>query len=184
MRIIVNCDASQLLSRPQVTRVANAIRPHRYTVGKSPEGVSMTCAPEIRRLARHRTGIGRRTRATAVAVMLCVTSACDRDAAENGALWGRDSPAAKCVVCHSLGKNGPFRVAPNLWGIVGDAKARDRDWYSYSPGLLALGGTWTRTELDRFLENPAALAPGTRMKLRVTDADERQRIIDFLAEQQ
>lgn len=95
--------------------------------------------------------------------------------------WGKASAAARCVVCHSLEKNGPFRVAPNLWNIVGAPKGRDRAWYSYSPGLLALGGTWTPEELDRFLENPARFAPGTRMNIRVTDAAERAEIIELLA---
>lgn len=125
-----------------------------------------------------------RGRIMLLAAMLCLTTACGRDDPERTALWGRDSPAAQCVVCHSLEKDGPFRVAPNLWGIVGAPKARDRDWYSYSPGLSALGGTWTRAELDRFLANPTAFAPGTRMNIRVPDPDSRRRIIDFLAEQQ
>lgn len=119
-----------------------------------------------------------------LAAILGITTACGPDGPERGDLWGKDSPAAQCVVCHSLEKDGPFRVAPNLWGIVGAPKARDREWYSYSPGLAALGGTWTRAELDRFLANPAAFAPGTRMNIRVPDAELRQRIIDFLDEQQ
>ena len=135
---------------------------------------------------------GRMTRATnrrigtigVFAVVLWATVACSPDDPQRTALWGKDSPAARCVVCHSLEKDGPFRVAPNLWGIIGAPKARDRDWYSYSPGLVALGGTWSREELDRFLANPAAFAPGSRMNIRVTDAAERQRIIDFLAQQQ
>ena len=40
--------------------------------------------------------------------------------------WGLDSAAGRCVVCHSLEKGGEFRVAPNLWDIVGAEKARER----------------------------------------------------------
>lgn len=140
---------------------------------------------ETRRNGAPRAMTGWRWCRIAVLVLLLLASgACSREDPERGALWGKDSPASTCVVCHSLEKDGPFRVAPNLWSIVGAPKARDRDWYSYSPGLIALGGTWTRGELDRFLENPAAFAPGTRMNIRIRDAGERQRIIDFLAEQQ
>jgi cytochrome c2 len=94
--------------------------------------------------------------------------------------WGSDSAAGRCVVCHSLEKGGPFRVAPNLWNIVGSEKARDRDWYAYSPSLIKMGGTWTEEELDRFLENASAFAPGSTKSIRVTDPAERQAIIDFL----
>jgi len=94
--------------------------------------------------------------------------------------WGLDSPAGRCVVCHSLERSGAFRVAPNLWGIVGDEKARDREWYAYSPALIRIGGTWTEEELDRFLADASAFAPGTTKSIRVTDPEERQAIIEFL----
>jgi cytochrome c len=94
--------------------------------------------------------------------------------------WGLDTPAGRCVVCHSLEKGGPFRVAPNLWGIVGDEKARDRGWYAYSPALIRMGGTWTEKDLDQFLANADAFAPGTTKSIQVIDAEERQAIIEFL----
>ena len=96
--------------------------------------------------------------------------------------WGLDSAAGRCVVCHSLEKNGPFRVAPNLWNIVGAEKARERDWFAYSPGLIEMGGTWTPEDLDRYLEDAAAFAPGSTKSIRVPDPDERAEIIDFLTE--
>jgi len=94
--------------------------------------------------------------------------------------WGADSVAGRCVVCHSLEKGGPFRVAPNLWNIVGDEKARDRGWYAYSPALIKKGGTWTEEDLDRFLEDASAFAPGSTKSIRVPDPEERKAIIDFL----
>jgi len=125
------------------------------------------------------SGDGTPLRTASLVGLLLATAACTPDA-PSGDLWGRDSAAARCVVCHSLEKNGPFRVAPNLWDIVGAPKARERDWYSYSPGLIAVGGAWTPSELDRFLADPAAFAPGTRMNIRVTDPDERARIVELL----
>jgi cytochrome c len=95
--------------------------------------------------------------------------------------WGSDSAAGRCVVCHSLEKGGPFRVAPNLWNIVGAEKARDRSWYSYSPALIRKGGDWTEDELNRYLEDAAAFAPGSTKSIRIGDPAERQAIIDFLA---
>ena len=96
--------------------------------------------------------------------------------------WGAESAAGRCVVCHSLEKGGPFRVAPNLWNIVGAEKARDSRWYAYSPALITVGGTWTNEELDRFLEDAAAFAPGSTKSVRITDPEERQAIIDFLGQ--
>jgi cytochrome c len=98
--------------------------------------------------------------------------------------WGLDSPAGRCVVCHSLEKDGDFRVAPNLWNIVGAEKARDREWYNYSPGLIEMGGTWTVEDLDLFLANAQAFVPGSTKSIRVTDPVEREEIIEFLEDLQ
>jgi len=94
--------------------------------------------------------------------------------------WGADGPAGRCVVCHSLEKGGPFRVAPNLWNIVGAEKARDRSWYAYSPALIRKGGTWTPDELDSYIEDASAFAPGSTKSIRVRSAEERQAIVEFL----
>jgi cytochrome c len=94
--------------------------------------------------------------------------------------WGLDTVAGRCVVCHSLEKGGEFRVAPNLWGIVGAEKARDRAWYNYSPALIEMGGNWTAEDLDLFLADAAAYAPGSTKSIRVTDPEERLEIIEFL----
>jgi len=94
--------------------------------------------------------------------------------------WGYDTVAGRCVVCHSLEEGGPFRVAPNLFGIVGAEKARARAWYAYSPALIEMGGTWTVEDLDAFLADANAFVPGTKKTIQVTDPDERAAIIAFL----
>ncbi len=94
--------------------------------------------------------------------------------------WGRGGAADRCVVCHSLERGGPFRVAPNLYGIVGAEKARDREWYGYSQALRVKGGRWTEEELDLYLTDARGFAPGTTKTIRVTDAEERKRIIEAL----
>lgn len=95
--------------------------------------------------------------------------------------WGLDTPAGRCVVCHSLEKGGPFRVAPNLWGIVGAEKGRAREYYAYSKALLERGGTWTQEEISQFLATPSKFLPGTKKSISVPDDEERQRIVEFLA---
>jgi cytochrome c len=96
--------------------------------------------------------------------------------------WGYDSAAGRCVVCHSLEQGGAFRVAPNLWGIVGAEKARDRSWYAYSPGLIRKGGTWTAEDLDLYLADADGFVPGTTKSIRVKDPEEREQIIEFLSQ--
>ena len=73
-----------------------------------------------------------------------------------------------------------LRHVDNLWNIVGAEKARERDWYAYSPGLIEMGGTWTPEDLDRYLEDAAAFAPGSTKSIRIPNPDERREIIDFL----
>jgi cytochrome c len=97
-----------------------------------------------------------------------------------GQPWGRGTAADSCVVCHSLERGGPFRVAPNLFGIVGAEKARDRDWYGYSLALRQKGGTWTEGDLDQYLADASKFAPGTTKTIRINDAEERKQIIAFL----
>ncbi|WP_455201578.1 c-type cytochrome [Kaarinaea lacus] len=94
--------------------------------------------------------------------------------------WGLDSPAGRCVVCHSLEKNGKFRVAPNLWGIVGADKARNRKTYSYSKALLNKGGVWSAEEIDQFIADANKFLPGTTKSIKVKDAEERKQIVEFL----
>lgn len=92
---------------------------------------------------------------------------------------GSDGPAGQCVVCHSLEKGAPWRVAPTLWGIVGAPKAGAKG-YGYSQALATAGGTWTVKDLDAYLANPGQFLPGTNKVVSVTDAGERARIIEFL----
>lgn len=126
-----------------------------------------------------------RTAAVRLGAVLCLaalpaaTAAADNFPAQP---WGADGPASRCVVCHSLEKGGAFRVAPNLWNIVGAEKARDRSWYAYSPALIKRGGSWTPEELDSYLEDATAFAPGSTKSIRLREPEERKEIIDFLAE--
>jgi cytochrome c len=93
---------------------------------------------------------------------------------------GADGAAADCIVCHSVEKNGPARVAPNLWGIVGAPKAR-AEWFAYSAALRQAGGIWDTGSLDKFLADPHSYLPGTsKTILGVRDDKERRDVIAFL----
>ena len=89
--------------------------------------------------------------------------------------------AAKvCQTCHTFEKNGPNRVGPNLWGVVGDHKGEGRG-FNFSAAMKAKGGTWTDEDLNQFLANPKGFVPGTAMGFAGVSKDsERADIIAYL----
>ncbi|MCC2113422.1 MAG: hypothetical protein KDJ16_15410 [Hyphomicrobiales bacterium] len=90
---------------------------------------------------------------------------------------GADGDLSPCVVCHSIEKGGARRVAPNLYGILGAPKARDKT-FNYSKALASAGGTWTKDELDKYLLKPSAFLPGTTKLLPgIPDETERSMVL-------
>lgn len=84
---------------------------------------------------------------------------------------------AKCGACHSVDAN---RIGPKHRGVVGRKVASVPD-YDYSPALKKLGGVWTPARLDKWLQGPQAMAPGSKMTLSVPDPVARREIIAYLA---
>jgi len=72
--------------------------------------------------------------------------------------------AKQCMACHTFEKGGPNRVGPNLWGVVGGPKTHMQG-FNYSPAMQGFAGKgpWTYEELNKFLFDPKADVPGTRM---------------------
>ena len=89
--------------------------------------------------------------------------------------------AVGCAACHSFQKNGPAKVGPNLFNIVGAPIARRSD-YAYSDSLLALQGKhWTPDELYDWIRDPSAYAPGTKMSfVGMLDPQDRMDLIAYL----
>jgi cytochrome c len=90
--------------------------------------------------------------------------------------------AAKvCTTCHTFEKNGPNRVGPNLFGIVGDHRGEGRNGFNFSAAMKAKGGTWTYEDLNKFLTNPKGFIPGTAMGFAGIQKDsQRADVIAYL----
>jgi cytochrome c len=85
-----------------------------------------------------------------------------------------------CRTCHSI-KEGDHRIGPSLHKIFG-AKAGSRPGFNSSAAMKNSGFTWDEKTLDRFIENPEAVAPNNAMKpfAGLPDAAARQAIINYL----
>lgn len=92
---------------------------------------------------------------------------------------GAEIYEAKCGACHSLDFN---RVGPKHRGVFG-RKSASVPGFHYSPALKKLNVTWNALTLDRWLQNPTAMAPGTAMGFRLSNAQERADIIAYLRQQ-
>jgi cytochrome c len=90
----------------------------------------------------------------------------------------------KCTSCHNSDKGGANKVGPNLWNIVGDAKADPALGFNFSDAMKAKGGDWTYDDLSAFLINPKGFVPGTRMTfVGLKKDEERANVIAFLRAQ-
>lgn len=83
-----------------------------------------------------------------------------------------------CRNCHSANKDD-HRLGPSLHGIVGQEAGKATGFSAYSGSLK--GFKWDEATLDRFIANPASVAPNTSMIYPpVDDPAQRKAIIDFI----
>jgi cytochrome c len=118
----------------------------------------------------------------ASALATAVSAACAADAPTalptvGDSARGKDLYQA-CAACHSIEDND---LGPKHRGVVGRRAGSVSD-YNYSAALKGSGLTWDPGTLNRWLINPSALVPGTKMYFKVDDAQSRADIISYLAE--
>jgi cytochrome c len=98
----------------------------------------------------------------------------DGDPARGARLYKR-----VCAACHSFDAN---RVGPMHRGIVGRPVA-SVGGFRYSEALAAQSFVWDETALNKWLENPPGMVPGTAMGIRVRLAEDRADIIAYLRQE-
>ena len=93
----------------------------------------------------------------------------------------KGAAAAKvCQACHTFDKDGPNRVGPNLYGIVGDKRGEGRN-FNFSAAMKAKGGSWSVQDLNQFIANPKGFIPGTAMGFAGISRDsQRADVIAYL----
>jgi cytochrome c len=89
----------------------------------------------------------------------------------------------KCRACHEAGPDAKNKVGPSLTGIVGRKVGSVPD-YAYSDANKAFGekgAVWTEAELFKYLENPLAYMPKTKMAFAgLKDEQDRLDVIAYL----
>ena len=90
----------------------------------------------------------------------------------------------RCYSCHSVVAGEDKLQGPNLNGVIG-RRAGARAGYGYSEAMIAAGArglVWTRETLERYLDDPNAVVPGTTMASPpgLLDPQIRAEVLDYL----
>lgn len=86
---------------------------------------------------------------------------------------------AVCAACHAVepGKHG---IGPSLADVFG-ARAGHASGFEYSKAMLDSGLTWDEATLNRYLENPRQVVPGTTMAYNgLRNETQRKAVVDYL----
>ena len=85
-----------------------------------------------------------------------------------------------CAHCHEIGQGARTMTGPPLTGIIG-RKAASTPHYPYSRALRDSAITWDAATLARFIANPQAVVPGTRMIFGGLPQQDIGALVSFIA---
>lgn len=98
----------------------------------------------------------------------------------DGSVEEGQTVARKCVACHSFEQDGPNKIGPALWGVLGRDIAA-HEGFAYSDALASKEGAWDYENLAAFMDNPKGWAPGTKMAFAgLNSPTERANLILYL----
>lgn len=97
-----------------------------------------------------------------IASTALIASAAVAAAQDTGDPAAGEKVFAKCKVCHQIGEGAKNALGPELNGVVG-RKAGSAPGYNYSAANKDSGLTWDEATLKRYLKDPRAVVPGTKM---------------------
>jgi cytochrome c2 len=88
--------------------------------------------------------------------------------------------ATQCGGCHKL-EGSAHMFGPDLRNVYGRKVASAEGYLDYSPALKRVSGRWDEKKLNKFLENPQAMVPGTSMPFAgITDPVARAGVVAYL----
>ena len=86
---------------------------------------------------------------------------------------------AQCGICHSV-QTGRNMTGPSLFGVAG-RKTGSEAGFHYSTANQNANITWTPDTLDKYLESPRTVVPGTNMTYAgLKDSTKRADLIAYL----
>jgi cytochrome c len=115
------------------------------------------------------------TAAASSATIVTSLSAQAGDAASGRAVF-----KSQCGICHSP-TEGKNVVGPSLFRVVGRHTASVSGFH-YSAGNQAANLNWDEATLDKYLDSPKTVVPGTAMNFSgIKDSEKRSDVIAYLA---
>jgi cytochrome c len=86
-----------------------------------------------------------------------------------------------CSTCHNPTVEGPRKLGPTLFGIVGRHSGKV-EGFKYSKANLDADITWTVEKLDPYIKSPRTVVPGTTMAYAgLANDTDRANLIAYLS---
>jgi cytochrome c len=100
--------------------------------------------------------------------------------AQGAAAAGQVAYNQKCATCHTLARDPAHGLqGPNLMGVIGRTAGTVTDW-DFSPALRESKIVWTEENLNKWLTDPEALVPGSKMPVKMPNRFEREDVIAYI----
>ncbi len=94
---------------------------------------------------------------------------------------GQKAFQRQCSACHIAAAEGPKRLGPTLFGVVGRTTGSVAG-FRYTEANKKAGWEWTQAKLEEYLKAPQQVIKGTNMAFAgVRNDAERANIVAYLA---